>query len=201
MKVQRNPLLFQDAAQPDILRAHQKDVHCKKRLEDDLLDLTNTWIGQRFTLRHQKNLKLASSVMYFYFSSFRGVQTLGEEFCDIRQVEVQNNTEPSLLTRLKLLLWGDLFPYLYEYAMNKLNILTRPNYAGIPLSESPLRTKFNSFCQMLIPILKDTKNYLSKIHLGSFYFGGYYYEWAKRMSGIKYIFDRPIGMYRSQYHI
>ena len=88
-KMQRNPLLFEDAAQPDILRAHQKDVHCKKKLEDDLLDLSNSWIGQRFTLQHQKKLKLATSVMYFYFSSFRGVQTLGEEFCDIRQVEVK----------------------------------------------------------------------------------------------------------------
>ena len=84
----KNPLLFADASGPDIVRAHQKDAFHKKKLEDEFLDVCNTWLGQRFTLRQQKNLKLASGLMYFSLSSMRGLQTLGEEYCDIRQVDV-----------------------------------------------------------------------------------------------------------------
>lgn len=200
-KVTRNPLLFEDASQPDILRAHQKDILCKKKLENNLLDISSTWIGQHFTFRHQKNIKLASAIMYFYLSSGRGIQTLGEEFCDIRQLDVNTNTELSSVKRLKLFICQELFPYFYEYFISKLNFFTRPNYAGIPLHQSHFRSQFNNFCQYLIPLIKDTKNYLNKIHLGSFYFGGQYYEWSKRICGIKYIFDRPVVSHRVQYHI
>jgi len=97
--------------------------------------------------------------------------------------------------------WSELFPFFYNKALAKLNIITRPSYSGIPLSESPLRTKFNSIVQRLIPLLKDTSVFMNRIHLGIFYFGGYYYEWSKRFTGVKYIFDRPSGMYRPHYHI
>ena len=83
-----NPLLFADASQPDIVRAHQKDLQCRSKVEEDLLALSSTWMGQRFTLQNHKALKLLSGLIYLSTSSLRGIQTLGEEFCDIRQVEV-----------------------------------------------------------------------------------------------------------------
>ena len=95
---QRNPLLFAEASQPDIVRAHQKDGHYRKRLEQDVLELANTWMGQRFTMQNSKSLKLLSGLIYFTFTTSRGVQTLGEEFCDIRQVEAQVSTTNYLLS-------------------------------------------------------------------------------------------------------
>lgn len=104
-------------------------------------------------------------------------------------------------TRIQLLWWSELFPYFYDKALSKLNILTRPNYAGIPVQQSERRTKINNFVQKLLPLLKDTKNYFSKLHLALFYFGGHYFEWSKRMAGVKYASDRVPMLMRVQYHI
>ena len=86
-KTQRNPLLFENASGSDVIRAHQKDEQFKREFEEKLTDICNSWIGQRHTLRYSKELQLLSNLTYFSVSSLRGVQTLGEEFCDIRKID------------------------------------------------------------------------------------------------------------------
>lgn len=198
---QRNQLLFLDASQQDIIRAHQKDNYMKKQLEEKVKEAVISWIGHRFTIQNHRELKLFVGILYFCLTTLRGLQTLGEEYCDIRQVDVKNNVEVGSSTRLKLFWWSEIFPYACERISSKLNVLTRPSYSGIPLGQSEFRTKLNNFVQRITPFLKDTISYFSKIHLGAFYMGGYFFEFSKRLSGIKYIFDRPFVMYQSQYHI
>jgi peroxin-10 len=100
-----------------------------------------------------------------------------------------------------LFFYSEIIPYICERISNRLNVWTRPSYAGIPVSQTDLRTRLNNLIQRLIPFFKDTKSYFSKLHLGIFYLGGYFYEFSKRLAGIKYIFDRPVVMYKTQYHI
>lgn len=85
-RLQRNELLMPFAPQADILRAYQKDQYFKKYISDKINEASSSWLGQRVTLRYQKELNFLGSITYFMLNTLRGKQTLGEEFCDIQQI-------------------------------------------------------------------------------------------------------------------
>ena len=82
----RNELLFPYAPQADILRSYQKDQYYKKFIADKINEASSSWLGQRLTLRYQKELNFLGSLAYFTLNTLRGKQTLGEEFCDIQLI-------------------------------------------------------------------------------------------------------------------
>ncbi|EGC28461.1 hypothetical protein DICPUDRAFT_44226, partial [Dictyostelium purpureum] len=166
------------ADQPDILRASQKDEYYKKLFEDQIFEVLTTVIGPRVLMNKQSESKLLANTLYYLLTTMIGAQTLGEEYCNLRKIKDNTFSIPNIADRTQLYIFHLLGPYLIKKALPKLFLKYPKLY-----------------------ILKEMFPKLERLHLALFYFNGSYFEFSKRLSNIRYIFNRKIDQKRPKYDI
>ncbi|RIB19083.1 Pex12 amino terminal region-domain-containing protein [Gigaspora rosea] len=178
---------FPYAAQPDIVRANQKDVYYQRILEDQVSDIFRLFFGTRRQHLNKEEINLVSDLLYFCLTTLLGTQTLGEESCDIMQISETSKQVPSIKNRAILIFWHTVFPYLYTRGVIKLRRHSRP-------SQDNISDKLREFIHTLLAIIPSfLKNNIHALHLAIFYFYGAYYSLSKRAAGIRYIFTRQLN--------
>ncbi|KAL2155120.1 hypothetical protein VTH82DRAFT_3796 [Thermothelomyces myriococcoides] len=75
------------AAAPDIIRAHQKDAYFQGVLANQLSDLHRRLRGARSAHAWAAETRTFASLLYLCLTTLLGNRTLGEEYCDLVQVE------------------------------------------------------------------------------------------------------------------
>jgi peroxin-10 len=186
------------AAAPDIIRSHQKDVYFEGILLNHLSTLLRRFYGVRFLHTYTNEARTFSELLYLSLTTLIGNRTLGEEYCDIIQIEDDTLRLPSIGRRAGYIVTAILLPY----SLNKI----------LPSFRSRIRTKLESNLARLSRIRqKDSwvykfQDYIlehlatitspSPVHaltLTIFYFSGAYYQLSKRVFGLRYIFTKKIG--------
>ncbi|KAL9249457.1 Peroxisome biogenesis factor 10-like protein [Drosera capensis] len=81
-RLRRFPL----AAQPEIMRAAEKDEQYASFISDACRDAFRHLFGARVVVEYQNQTKLLGQMLYYVLTTGAGQQTLGEEYCDITQV-------------------------------------------------------------------------------------------------------------------
>ena len=87
--------MFPFAPSPDVYRSAEKDEAVLSRLRDDFTDLALQWGGQRWSGRHAE-VDLIAAAAYYGLTQLRGQPSLGEEYCDIRQVTQLQDPAPAV---------------------------------------------------------------------------------------------------------
>ncbi|CAG8537073.1 11753_t:CDS:2 [Funneliformis mosseae] len=118
---------FPYAAQPDIIRANQKDVYYQRVLEEQVTNVFRTFFGTRIQHQYQKEVNVISDLFYFGLTTLLGTQTLGEEYCDIMQASESSKQFPSTSKRATLIFWHVILPYLYTRGISELRKRTKPS--------------------------------------------------------------------------
>ncbi|KAL0329727.1 UNVERIFIED_CONTAM: Peroxisome biogenesis factor 10 [Sesamum radiatum] len=85
--VRRFPL----AAQPEIMRAAEKDDQYASFVYDACRDAFRHLFGTRVAVAYQSETKLLGQMLYYVLTTGAGKQTLGEEYCDITQVPLKSD--------------------------------------------------------------------------------------------------------------
>ncbi|KAK6119689.1 hypothetical protein DH2020_046557 [Rehmannia glutinosa] len=80
---------FQLAAQPEVMRAAEKDDQYASFVYDACRDAFRHLFGTRVAVAYQSETKLLGQMLYYVLTTGAGKQTLGEEYCDITQVLVK----------------------------------------------------------------------------------------------------------------
>ncbi|KAK4181266.1 Pex12 amino terminal region-domain-containing protein [Triangularia setosa] len=75
------------AAAPDIIRAHQKDVYFQGLLTNQISDLHRRLRGARSAHSWATETRTVGDALYLCLTTLIGNRTLGEEYCDLVQVE------------------------------------------------------------------------------------------------------------------
>ncbi|KAL8714989.1 MAG: hypothetical protein Q9225_006450 [Loekoesia sp. 1 TL-2023] len=167
------------ATSPDIIRSNQKDAFFTSRLTTDLSSILRRIYGQRFTQTHTLELSTFSELLYLGLTTFIGNRTLGEEYCDIVQVQSEDGRLPAvgrragyiLGTRVRLKLEaklrkdgteGETEGWIARYLLDNLGTITSPSL-------------------------------VYAITLAVFYFSGSYYHLSKRIFGLRYIFTKRLA--------
>lgn len=75
------------AAAPDIIRAQQKDAYFQGVLTNQLADLHRRFLGARSAHAWTAETRTAADLLYLGLTTLLGNRTLGEEYCDLVQVE------------------------------------------------------------------------------------------------------------------
>lgn len=83
------------AAAPDIIRAHQKDAYFQGVLTNQLNDLHRRLRGARSAHAWATETRTFADALYLCLTTLLGNRTLGEEYCDLVQVETPH---PHLLS-------------------------------------------------------------------------------------------------------
>eukprot|EP01018_Ginkgo_biloba_P005322 Gb_11591 [translate_table: standard] len=76
---------FSPAAQPEVMRAAEKDDHYASYVYDACHDAFRHVFGTRLAVAFQNETKLVGQMLYYLLTTGSGLQTLGEEYCDVSQ--------------------------------------------------------------------------------------------------------------------
>lgn len=106
---------FKTASQAEILRSHQRDDDFIKHLREKVIDLLQI-LGKEKRLLPIIHSDIPFKLIYFFFTSGMGNQTLGEEYTGIVQTNLDAYKVPSLFVRtLKYLPHNALYSrYLHD---------------------------------------------------------------------------------------
>lgn len=120
---------FPPAAQPEIVRAYQKDTYYKDLFTSQVSDVVRSLFGTRVQHSHVSSISLVGALGYYLLSTSsvpgmgdgRGGQTLGEEYVNTIPNDVKTGR---IITRSKRLAWI-LLHVLGPYSITKLYALLR----------------------------------------------------------------------------
>ncbi|KAI6679855.1 hypothetical protein NL676_033736 [Syzygium grande] len=124
------PWRFPPAAQPEIMRAAEKDDQYASFLYDACRDAIRHLFGTRVAVAYQSETQLLGQMLYYVLTTGSGQQTLGEEYCDITQVAGPYGLPPTPARRALFIIYQTAFPYLAE------RISSRVASRGIILAET-----------------------------------------------------------------
>ncbi|CAO3632644.1 unnamed protein product [Mucor hiemalis] len=160
-------LNFPFGAQPDI------NVYYQMMLQEQMTRVARQFFGARRQHQWQKEIDTLSDFCYYGLTTLLGTQTLGEEYCDIVQINQYTQTYPGILRRFMLVFAQSVLPY---------------------AKQPSLKERVTQFVKTNISFIQDffLKN-VKPVHLAIFYFFGAYYNFSKRFTGIRYIFTRQLG--------
>ncbi|KAG9457371.1 hypothetical protein H6P81_001879 [Aristolochia fimbriata] len=121
---------FPPAAQTEIMRAAEKDDQYASYVYEACRDAFRHLFGTRVAVAHQNEAKLLGQMLYYILTTGSGQQTLGEEYCDITQVERSYGLPPTPARRALFIVYQTAVPYLAE------RISSRMAARGVMLADS-----------------------------------------------------------------
>ncbi|KAF9879197.1 peroxisome assembly protein 10 [Colletotrichum karsti] len=192
------------ASAPDIIRAHQKDAYYKGHLSNTLTSLHRLLLGARSAHSATSLHRLLADTLYLSLTTLPGNRTLGEEYCDLVQLHVgaedsddddPSGALPTLPRRASYIATSVLLPYLLGRLLPSVRARIRASLQS-SLS-SPTKKPGTARQKLAAYVLANLSSLTSAapLHaatLAVFYFTGTYYELAKRLLGLRYVFTRKV---------
>lgn len=178
--------MFARAGQPELIRSNQKDVYYIGFLRESVGHIFRNFLGPFSWIKWKTELELLADFLYFGLTTISGFQTLGEEYCNIVQVDHTRRKVPPLLRRGSLVFLYVFGPYIIEKVLAKLEL-----WLQSPESQLfGLHARTREILLNFIPCLRTTVLYVHRAHLAFFYLTGIFYHIAKRLTGIQYLLVR-----------
>ncbi|KAG9257838.1 RING-1 like protein [Emericellopsis atlantica] len=187
---------FPFAAAPDIIRSHQKDAYFTGHLTNTLTDLHRRLLGARSAHALAPELRTVATLLYFALTTLPGNRTLGEEYCDLVQLEGNNGKLPSLRRRAGYIVASILVPYGVSRALPGLRTRLRrvlEARLAVQRQKDPKsrQARILEYILRHLPSLTPSAP-LHALTLAVFYFSGTYYELSKRLLNLRYVFTRKV---------
>ncbi|XP_031832116.1 peroxisomal biogenesis factor 10 [Nomia melanderi] len=178
MEIKKRPVKLKCASQAEILRSNQRDDDFVKHLREKVIDLLQI-VGRHTGTLPFMQADIPFKLIYFFFTSGMGNQTLGEEYTGIVQADLKAHKVPSLLARVISVILECFGEKALLKILKRLQLsINHPHSELTPAASSFLNSFITKLCNM-IPIF-------ILIHKGLFYTSGRYYSLGKRLTGIDY---------------
>ncbi|CAD6504927.1 BgTH12-00426 [Blumeria graminis f. sp. triticale] len=185
------------AAAPDIIRSHQKDIYFEGVLLNHLSAVIRHLYGARLLHTYAHQARAFSSFLYLGLTTLIGNRTLGEEYCDIVQVEDDTLRLPAIGRRAGYIITNILLPYVIGKLLPKFRSRIQAKFESnlhhLTINEQTkgLSYKIQTYLQENMIAITSTSS-VHAISLTIFYFTGAYYQLSKRIWGLRYIFTKRI---------
>lgn len=192
------------ATAPDIIRSHQKDTYFQSLLHEHLSTLLRRLYGSRLAHAYISESRTFSELLYLGLTTLVGNRTLGEEYCDIIQIDAIDLRLPRVSRRAGYILGSVLLPYTLTKILPGVRGWIRARLEASlhdgqkddePAASRKMTTSFCKLLQLYILTNLSTLTSPSPIYaltLSIFYFSGSYYHLSKLIFGLRYIFPRKL---------
>ena len=170
--------LLKPAGQGEILRAAEKDESYLSSLQQRVTSLCLELFGPEVWLRHSWLCEPLARLLYLSLTTLSDLQTLGEEYTGLVQLNRQGRL-PSKYRRFLMILLHTFGPHLLKYLIKNAEKIVRKNQN---IREDAKKTLLTT-----ISYGEIVSEYLSRINVCLFYFHGTFYQLAKRLTGIRYV--------------
>ncbi|XP_020239233.1 peroxisome biogenesis factor 10 isoform X1 [Cajanus cajan] len=114
------PQRFPPAAQPEMMRAAEKDEQYASFVYEACRDAFRHLFGTRVAVAYQNETKLLGQMLYYVLTTGSGQQTLGEEYCDITQVAGPYGLPPTPARRALFIVYQTAIPYIAERISSRI---------------------------------------------------------------------------------
>ncbi|OJD17764.1 hypothetical protein AJ78_02173 [Emergomyces pasteurianus Ep9510] len=198
---------FPWATSPDIIRSHEKDAYISGTLSAQAHTVIRALRGARYAHSHTETIKNLTDLLYLSLTTLVGNRTLGEEYCDVVQLEDDSLRLPSLARRVGYILSSILIPWTLQRLLpglrQKLRAKLQRSVTRLQAKAALLSAKQGATSKPHLTIRfqtyildhLDSLTSLSPIfalNLAAFYFSGAYYHISKRIWGLRYVFTKRI---------
>ena len=188
------------ATAPDIIRSYQKDTFFQAVLLENLSNVLQTLYGTRFIHNYTSEARTFTELLYFGCTTLIGNRTLGEEYCDLVQVEDDTLKLPHILRRAGYIVSTVLLPYLFSKTLPAFRAWVRLKFDRnlrrlASCNDSKVESIGSQRLQSYIISNLQTLTSFSPLYalsLSIFYFKGSYYHIGKRLLGLRYIFTKRL---------
>ncbi|KAL8873042.1 MAG: hypothetical protein Q9174_001429 [Haloplaca sp. 1 TL-2023] len=188
--------IYPFATSPNIILSNQKDTSLTTSLQTQLSNILRSLYGQRFTQARSASINAFAELLYFSLTTLIGNRTLGEEYCDIIQVQSEDGRLPDVGRRAGYILGAFLLPYMTTRilpsirAKVKLKLEKRIRRKNEQQGEGK-GDRLERYALENLGILTPMSPVYA-LTLVAFYFSGSYYHLSKRIWGLRYIFTRKL---------
>lgn len=188
------------APSPDILRTHEKDAYMISQVSSEASTILRALLGARVAHKYATATNHLSELVYLCLTTLLGNRTLGEEYCDVIQVEADTLRLAGLGRRVGYVASVVFAPWALGRTLPALRRRLRSKLEwNIEHAQKHNTRKYKTTRSVQIQkyILKnlDTLTSLNPIYalsLATFYFTGAYYHISKRLFGLRYVFTKQI---------
>eukprot|EP00803_Ostreobium_quekettii_P005399 evm.model.scf_280EXC.3 EVM.evm.TU.scf_280EXC.3 scf_280EXC:8368-11943(+) len=210
--------MFPSAAQLDIIRASQKDEIYVQGVVESCYSAVQKLLGPLKAMEYTREIKFLGELLYYYLRTGTGLQTLGEEYCDLLQV-TGKGVEPSRSQRGLQILLQTVLPYVSTKIALNLDAQARgavrgegprQQQSGRQWSLSDLETV--KYCtrvwrslkprlRAVLPQMRSALHLAGRTHLALFYLYGVYYHVSKRVTGVQHVYISGEAQWRPRYFV
>nr|XP_034181900.1 peroxisome biogenesis factor 10 [Osmia lignaria] len=178
MEAKRKYRTLKCATQAEILRSHQRDDDFIKHLREKIVDFLHIF-GRQKGLLSIIHSDVPFKLIYFFFTSGMGNQTLGEEYTGIVQANLRAYKVPSLFARVVAVILECFGEKTLLKLLKKLELsINHPHSQLTPTAVLFLNSFISKICSLIPTFIV--------VHKGLFYLFGQYYSLGKRIAGIDY---------------
>lgn len=188
------------AAAPDIIRSNQKDAYFQGVLLENLSTIVRSLYGSRFAHTYGSETRTFTELLYLGLTTFIGNRTLGEEYCDIYQVENGLQQLPIFGRRAGYIVSAVLLPYTLSKLLPlfrsriRLKLESNIDHASRKSQES-IKYRIQRYTlDNLSALTSVSTSPIYALSLAVFYFTGSYYHLSKRLFRLRYIFSKDIAV-------
>uniref|UniRef100_A0A182NVE8 RING-type E3 ubiquitin transferase n=1 Tax=Anopheles dirus TaxID=7168 RepID=A0A182NVE8_9DIPT len=174
-------LFHANAGQAEIIRSVQKDQEHIEYVRTALSEVL-LLLSQRHWFKYNALCKLIAEILYHHYAIVNNLQTLGEEYTGIIQVDANY----VMLPNKALQLLAVLLEYGGEHVADRVLTYVQTE---IDRSEELLDSVKDSL-HRLIDTLRVVVPYVRGFHTSLFYINGGKYHISKRLTGINYVLIR-----------
>lgn len=172
---------YANARQPEIIRTIQKDSIFSDYVGNNLSDILR-FSNNKLWIKYNNLSKLIGELLYHGFLTANNLQTLGEEYTGIIQIDSQYISLPSKCLQFLTIILEFTGEQLFMALIRNTEKHIRLNDDLLPNAKEKL-LKFCSIVHQSIP-------YVKAFHRSLFYFYGGKLQISKRLTGINYVLIR-----------
>lgn len=172
---------YANARQPEILRTVQKDAAFTNQLGHDLSDILR-FTNKNLWIKYNGLCTLIMELAYHGFASYNNLQTLGEEYTGIIQIDNKYIALPSKLLQMVSIVM--------EYAGEQFLIKLIKNVEHEIERNQEIRPEAKIQLRRCCSFLLHAIPYVQAMHRTWFYLYGGKYQISRRLTGINYVLIR-----------
>lgn len=172
---------YANAGQPEILRSIQKDETFTSTLGQQMSDILRC-SSNRHWIKYNNLCKLFAELVYHGFACFNNLQTLGEEYTGIIQIDSKYIALPNKCLQFVAI----LLEFCGEDMVNKL---VRTVERDVRNDDNLLPNAKNGIL-VVCNAVRQSVPYVKAVHRSVFYLQGNKLQVSKRLTGINYVLVR-----------
>lgn len=170
------------ARQPEVIRTTQKDLQYTSEIHQNVLEISQFLQNNRNLIKFSELSKLLSNLCYHGFATLNRLQTLGEEYTGIIQIDSTTDRLPSKLFQLVAII--------LEFAGESFFLKILKLYEKKVGESDELLPEARETILKLIQVVRSAVPYIKALHRGLFYLNSGQLHIAKRITGINYVLVR-----------